>query len=44
MGGFEFLLGSAHKAFDDSGRLVDEDAIRRLQRHIQQFEDWVGRQ
>lgn len=44
MGGFEFLLGSAHKAFDDSGKLVDEDAIRRLQRHIEQFEGWVAEQ
>lgn len=44
MGGFEYLLGSAHQAFDDSGRLTDEDAKRRLQRHIEQFEHWVGQQ
>ncbi len=40
----EYLLGSAHEAFDASGQLTDETAASRLQRYINGFEDWVVRQ
>jgi len=38
----EYLLGSAQKMFDDSGKLIDETAKRRLKRYIEGFIDWVG--
>ncbi len=37
----EFLLGTAHKAFDDDGRLVDEDTRKRLHRHLSGFLAWA---
>ncbi|WP_372809674.1 NADPH-dependent FMN reductase [Litorivivens sp.] len=40
----EFLLGSAHQAFDDSGQLIDETAQTRLQRYITGFQEWLARQ
>lgn len=38
----EYLLGSAQDAFDDSGRLSDETAAKRLRRYIEGFERWLG--
>lgn len=37
----DYLLASAFKAFDDSGELVDETALRRLQRLMTGFQQWV---
>lgn len=37
----EYLLGSAHAAFDDSGALSDETAATRLKRYVEGFESWL---
>ncbi len=38
----EFLLPQAHQAFDEHGRLSDENT-QRLTRFLQGFHDWVGK-
>ncbi len=40
----EYLLGNAHTLFDENAILIDATARRRLQRYLEGFIDWVGRQ
>lgn len=40
----EFLLGSAHEKFDVNGNLIDETALRHLQRYLNGFTQWLERQ
>lgn len=39
--GLEFLLGSAHEAFDERDHLSDKTAQRRLTRYVEGFEKWL---
>ena len=36
-----YLLPKAPAMFNEEGRLVDEDALRRLERYVQEFAQWV---
>lgn len=40
----EYLLGSAHNAFDDNGVMIDDSAAARLQRYISGLESWLAGQ
>lgn len=40
----DFALASAHKAFDDEGRLVDENTRDFLQKYVTGYTGWVANQ
>jgi hypothetical protein len=40
--GQSLYLGGAHKLFDSSGTLIDEDSRKRVQGYVQGFAAFVG--